>query len=51
MVHCTAGKDRTGLAVALLLLALGVPEETVIADYTLSNQAYSSNTSANAFTR
>jgi protein-tyrosine phosphatase len=40
--HCTAGKDRTGLAAALLLLALGVPEETVIADYTLSNRAYPS---------
>jgi len=40
LVHCTAGKDRTGLAAALLLLALGVPEETVIADYTLSNHAY-----------
>ncbi len=31
--HCTAGKDRTGFAAALLLLALGVPRETVIADY------------------
>ena len=40
VVHCTAGKDRTGLAVALLLLTLGVPEETVIADYTLSNRAF-----------
>jgi len=40
LIHCTAGKDRTGLAVALLLLALGVPEETVIADYTLSNHAF-----------
>lgn len=40
VIHCTAGKDRTGLAVALLLLTLGVPEETVIADYTLSNHAY-----------
>lgn len=40
VIHCTAGKDRTGLAVALLLLALGVPEETVIADYTLSNRAF-----------
>lgn len=37
IIHCTAGKDRAGLATALLLLALGVPEETVIADYTLSN--------------
>jgi protein-tyrosine phosphatase len=40
IVHCTAGKDRTGLAVALLLSALGVPEETVVADYTLSNYAF-----------
>lgn len=40
VVHCTAGKDRTGLAAALLLLALSVPEETVIADYTLSNHAF-----------
>ncbi len=40
VIHCTAGKDRTGLAVALLLLALGVPEATVIADYTLSNHAF-----------
>jgi protein-tyrosine phosphatase len=40
VIHCTAGKDRTGLAMALLLLALGVPEETVIADYTLSNRAF-----------
>ena len=37
LIRCTAGKDRTGLSVALLLLALGVEEETVIADYSLSN--------------
>lgn len=37
IVHCTAGKDRTGIISALLLLLLGVPEKTVIADYTLSN--------------
>ncbi|MDM5189058.1 tyrosine-protein phosphatase [Bacillus sp. DX4.1] len=35
--HCTAGKDRTGFASALLLLVLGVPEETVMQDYLLSN--------------
>jgi protein-tyrosine phosphatase len=40
VIHCTAGKDRTGLATALLLSALGVPEETVVADYTLSNHAF-----------
>lgn len=37
LIRCTAGKDRTGLSAALLLLALGVTEETVIADYSLSN--------------
>ncbi len=37
LFHCTGGKDRTGAAAALLLLALGVPEETVIADYGLSD--------------
>lgn len=35
--HCTAGKDRTGFAAALVLLALGVPRETVIRDYMLTN--------------
>jgi protein-tyrosine phosphatase len=40
IIHCTAGKDRTGIAIALLLLVLGVPEEVVIADYSLSNLFY-----------
>jgi protein-tyrosine phosphatase len=35
--HCTAGKDRAGACAALILLALGVPEETVIYDHGLSN--------------
>jgi protein-tyrosine phosphatase len=34
--HCTAGKDRTGVLAALLLLALGVPREVVIGDYALT---------------
>lgn len=34
--NCSAGKDRTGIAAALLLTALGVPRETVVADYALS---------------
>jgi protein-tyrosine phosphatase len=38
--HCTAGKDRTGFAAALLLLALGVPRDLVLQDYLLSNQHY-----------
>ncbi len=37
LVHCSIGKDRTGVVVALLLFALGVPEETIYADYLLSN--------------
>jgi protein-tyrosine phosphatase len=36
LVHCTTGKDRTGWAVAVLLLLLGVPDEAVMADYLLS---------------
>lgn len=34
VVHCTAGKDRTGVLVALLLDLLGVRREQVVADYT-----------------
>jgi protein-tyrosine phosphatase len=37
LLHCTSGKDRTGFAAALLLLAVGVPREIVIEDYTLTN--------------
>jgi protein-tyrosine phosphatase len=37
LVHCTAGKDRTGLIVALLLALVGVPHETIIADYALTS--------------
>ncbi|WP_405830594.1 MULTISPECIES: tyrosine-protein phosphatase [unclassified Streptomyces] len=37
LFHCTAGKDRTGWANASLLTALGVPGETVMADYLASN--------------
>lgn len=36
--HCTAGKDRTGFASAVLLRILGVPMETVVGDYLLSRQ-------------
>lgn len=36
--HCSAGKDRTGMATAFLLLALGVPVETVVEDFTLTNE-------------
>lgn len=35
--NCSAGKDRTGVAAALVLSALGVPRETILADYALSD--------------
>jgi protein-tyrosine phosphatase len=35
--HCSAGKDRTGWATAVLLTALGASRETVMADYLASN--------------
>jgi protein-tyrosine phosphatase len=38
--HCTAGKDRTGFAAALLLSALGVQRTTIEHDYLLTNQVY-----------
>jgi protein-tyrosine phosphatase len=36
--HCTAGKDRTGFAAALILRSLGVSDEDVMRDYLLTNQ-------------
>jgi protein-tyrosine phosphatase len=33
LFHCVAGKDRTGVLAALLLSALGVPQEAIIEDY------------------
>ena len=36
LVHCTAGKDRTGILVALLLEVLGTPREMVVSDYALT---------------
>ena len=33
LVHCTSGKDRTGIAAALVLSALDVPRDTILADY------------------
>lgn len=38
LFHCTAGKDRTGVAAALLLSHLGVSREDIAADYLLSNE-------------
>jgi protein-tyrosine phosphatase len=38
--HCTAGKDRTGFAAALILSALGVSRDDIMQDYLLTNQLY-----------
>jgi len=40
VIHCTAGKDRTGFASALILHALGVPGEVIDEDYLLTNRYY-----------
>jgi protein-tyrosine phosphatase len=40
ILHCAAGKDRTGIAVALIYSLLDVPDEVIIADYTQSNAYY-----------
>ncbi|GAB7343342.1 hypothetical protein MBLNU457_1388t1 [Dothideomycetes sp. NU457] len=37
LVHCTAGKDRTGLLVALLYLLCGVQTETIVKEYALTD--------------
>ena len=38
LIHCTQGKDRTGIIVALLLLLLEVPRPTILADYMLTGE-------------
>ena len=38
LIHCAAGKDRTGFACSLLHLMLAIPQESVLADYLLSNE-------------
>ena len=38
MFHCTAGKDRAGTAAAILLSALGVPRDTILEDYRLTDK-------------
>ena len=40
VIHCTAGKDRTGFASALILHALGVSQDIISEDYLLTNRFY-----------
>jgi protein-tyrosine phosphatase len=37
LLHCVAGRDRTGIVVATLLSALGVPDDEIVADYAASD--------------
>jgi protein-tyrosine phosphatase len=48
VIHCTAGKDRTGFACALILHALGVPDELIAEDYLLTNRFYRRDPSASS---
>ena len=40
VIHCTAGKDRTGFACALILHSLDVPDDLISEDYLLTNRFY-----------
>lgn len=51
LVHCAAGKDRTGFVVAMLLWALGVSRQSILADYLETNRRYSVERLVNARTR
>ena len=48
LIHCSAGKDRTGIACALILSALGVSDDAVIADYEMTNELWSPTQMARA---
>jgi protein-tyrosine phosphatase len=48
VIHCTAGKDRTGFASALILHALGVPDDVIAEDYLLTNTYYKRDVSSAA---
>jgi protein-tyrosine phosphatase len=37
LIHCLAGRDRTGIVVAVTLAAIGVPDEEIVADYVASD--------------
>ena len=43
LVHCTAGKDRTGVLTAMVLDVLGVGDKAIVADYLISNERLSTD--------
>ena len=38
LIHCTLGKDRTGITIAMLLLLAGVPTDEIVGDYARTHQ-------------
>lgn len=46
LIHCTAGKDRTGFVIAALLRMVGVPMDAIVADYLLSASRISKSVAA-----
>jgi protein-tyrosine phosphatase len=48
VIHCTAGKDRTGFACALILHALGVSSDLIAEDYLLTNRLYRRDASSSS---
>jgi protein-tyrosine phosphatase len=48
LIHCTAGKDRTGWATGLILRLLGVQESEIVADYLASNCGWDPTAKYNA---
>ena len=51
LIHCTAGKDRTGFGSAMILAALGVEKKTIMEDYLLSSHYFSADAAMAALTR
>ncbi|MDO8706077.1 MAG: tyrosine-protein phosphatase [Sulfuricaulis sp.] len=48
LIHCTAGKDRTGFVIAMLLHALGVPRSLILEDYLESERRIGDGARADA---
>ena len=48
LIHCAAGKDRTGVAIGVLLAAVGTEPEVIAADYALSEQCLGAENVQNA---
>lgn len=49
LIHCHAGKDRTGFAIALILIAIGVPRQAVVADYAVTARLWNDEETIRAF--